>query len=95
MGARQRLRQRQALAQEVTENPLTINGRTLEAGVTELSITKERGRFTYQGINADGSINVYGGPPGRERFRSFRIDRVKTVHRKILNRKNQPKENHQ
>lgn len=79
----------------MSAEPVQINGRTLEPGITELSVAGERGRFTYQGTNPDGSINVYGGTPGRERFRAFRIERVKTVHRKVFNRKNQPKENHQ
>lgn len=72
---------------------ITINGRTLERGV-ELSITGERGRFTFLKINNDGSLNVWGGRTGHEKLRDFRADRVKTVHRKTLNR-NYQKENHQ
>lgn len=69
-----------------------VNGRNLERG-TELSITGERGRFTFLKINTDGSALCWGGPTGHEKMRDFRIDRVRTVHRKNKIRKNQ--ENHQ
>lgn len=70
--------------------PIKIHGRVLEPGQTEISITGERGRFTFFGIYpGDGSVMCYGGQPGREKWRSFHPDRVKTIHRKILNRKNQ------
>lgn len=48
----------------------------------EVSITGVRGRFTVQTIDADrGEVTVYGGPPGRAMFRTFRLDRVAVIHR--------------
>lgn len=75
----------------MTDDPLKIHGRVLEAGVTELSVTGERGRFVYRYVNKDGSITCYGGTQGRERMRSFRIDRIKTVHiKKHIRKRGQP-----
>lgn len=69
-------------------DPLKIHGRIIDAGLTEISVAGERGRFTVHGINPDGSVNCYGGTIGRERYRAFRLDRIKTVHTKPKNRKN-------
>ena len=61
---------------------LQINGRNVAVG-TELSIKGERGRFRFLKHMATATtewIDVWGGPSGREQMRSFRPDRVKTVH---------------
>jgi hypothetical protein len=67
----------------VTE--LQINGRNVEPG-TELKISKERGRFRFVKFVRTGAgvewVDVWGGKKGAEQMRSFRIDRVKTVHYK-------------
>jgi hypothetical protein len=64
---------------------VTINGRHVTPG-TELKITGERGRFMFvRHVETDKGaswIDVVGGPTGYVRSRSFRVDRVKTVHRK-------------
>lgn len=64
---------------------MQINGRNVSKG-TELKISGERGRFrfikyvkTEKGIEW---IDVIGGPKGCEVWRSFYLDRVKTVHYK-------------
>lgn len=48
----------------------------------QVSITGTRGTFIVEGINKDGSVSVYGGPKGRERFRSFPLERVKIERKK-------------
>lgn len=60
-----------------------INGRLIEVG-TEMSIPGE-GRFVFlkhvttpTGVEW---IDVYGGKKGHETLRSFRPDRIRTVHR--------------
>jgi hypothetical protein len=67
----------------VTE--MQINGRNVVKG-TELKIRNERGRFrfikyvkTEKGVEW---VDVYGGPKGAECIRSFRLDKIKTVHYK-------------
>lgn len=70
----------------VISNEITINGRLVGVG-TELSIKGEPGRFRFQQhIKTPKAewIDVIGGRPKYERFRSFRVEAVKTVHR--LNR---------
>ncbi len=64
---------------------MQINGRNVSKG-TELKISGERGRFrflkfvkTEKGVEW---VDVYGGPKGAEAIRSFRLDRIKTVHYK-------------
>lgn len=61
-----------------------INGRDVQAG-TELSVRGERGRFRFleHVVLDDGRawINTLGGATGHETFRSFRPERVRTVHR--------------
>lgn len=63
---------------------LKINNREVVVG-TELKISGESGRFRFlrhvQGGPNGGWIDVYGGRPGHETIRSFRLDRIKTVHR--------------
>jgi len=64
---------------------LQINGRKVTPG-TELKIQGERGRFRFikHVINSDGSewIDVWGGPKKAESTRSFRLNKVQTVHYK-------------
>lgn len=70
----------------VVSHEMTINGRTVEIG-TELSIKGESGRFRFlKHIKTPTSewIDVIGGKERYQRFRSFRVDAVRTVHR--LNR---------
>ena len=61
-----------------------VNGRHIKPG-TEVSITKERGRFRF--INASMTsqgrlvLNFVGGASGREALRSFYPERVRRVHR--------------
>lgn len=65
---------------------VTVHRRILHPGTTWLSIRGERGRFRYLGYSTsragDLSLTVYGGRPGRELTRSFRPERVRTVHLK-------------
>jgi hypothetical protein len=62
----------------------TANGRSLERG-TEVSIRGERGRFRFllHTVTEKGVewVDVMGGPKGAEKYRSFRPDRIRTVHR--------------
>lgn len=63
---------------------MQINGRHVSHG-TELKISGERGRFRFLKYVNTGEaewIDVWGGPKGSENWRSFRPDRVKTVHYK-------------
>lgn len=66
--------------------PVTVHRRILQPGKTWLSIRGERGRFRYLGYSTsragDVSLSVYGGRPGHELTRSFRPERVRTVHLK-------------
>ena len=58
-------------------------GRTLTPGV-ELTVAGERGRFKFIKHVVSGGkewIDVLGGKSGHEKIRSFRPDRVATVHR--------------
>jgi hypothetical protein len=68
-----------------------INGRTVIPG-TELRIRGERGRFRfikYVKTPAGAEwIDVWGGPKNCEQWRSFRLDRVRTVHYKNQTVKN-------
>jgi len=60
-----------------------INGRRVERG-TELSIQGESGRFRFvRFVKTDKGarwIDVIGGRKGCDQWRSFRPERVKTVH---------------
>ena len=72
----------------LTDTTWSCNGRHITAG-TELSIKGERGRFAFRhfAISDKGEwITVYGGPNGRESFRSFDPSRVSRVHRSIKQR---------
>lgn len=67
-----------------TTPTVRVNGRLVEPG-TELSIKGERGRFRFQyPILRDDhvvGVTVYGGPHGHGTYRSFSLDRIRTVHR--------------
>lgn len=61
-----------------------IHGRNVCHG-TEVSIRGERGRFRFlrhvtNGRTGTEWIDVYGGVKGHETIRSFRPERVRTVH---------------
>lgn len=62
----------------------TLNGRRVTKG-TELSVRGARGRYRFvKLVTTDAGIiwlDVWGGPRHHETMRSFRPDRVKTVHR--------------
>jgi hypothetical protein len=63
----------------------TVNGRQLVPG-TEVSIRGERGRFRFlkRVVRPERGIewlDFWGGPKGAAQWRSFRPDRVRTVHR--------------
>jgi hypothetical protein len=78
---------------------IVINGHTVTPG-TELSIKGERGRFRFikhvQRRRPSGEevewIDVWGGPKHSPQLRSFRPDRVRTVHRINTTDKNLLKE---
>jgi hypothetical protein len=77
----------------VVSEEFVINGRHLVRG-TEVSIKGERGRFrfikhVYNPVTDSEWIDVVGGPAGHEMGRSFRPERVRTVH--IKKRTRQPK----
>lgn len=62
---------------------MTVNGRKVEIG-TEVSIKGEPGRFKFlQHVTTPSCewVDVIGGRKGYVHQRSFRPDRVKTVHR--------------
>jgi Na+-transporting NADH:ubiquinone oxidoreductase subunit NqrF len=63
---------------------IQVNGRNITQG-TEVSIRGERGRFRFmKHVKTDTAewVDVVGGVKGVKMWRSFRVDRVKTVHRK-------------
>lgn len=67
------------------------HGRAVLPG-TELKIKGERGRYRFlkhvSRPNGIEWVDVIGGPSGAEAFRSFRPDRVGTVHRLVKTRAN-------
>jgi len=73
----------------VVETEWQYNGRHVEPGV-ELSVKGERGRFRFVAhvLTDKGEewIDCYGGPDNREAFRSFRPERITTVHRTTRSR---------
>jgi hypothetical protein len=74
----------------VVSDTYQINGRSIVKG-TELSIKGESGRFIFiKHVKTPSAewIDVKGGRKGYEMWRSFSIDRVKTVHRIAKTRKN-------
>lgn len=69
----------------VVSPEFTANGRAVEKG-TEVSITGEPGRFVFlrhverpSGVAWIDVLETYRGTP--QGYRSFRPDRIKTVHR--------------
>ena len=69
----------------IIETSISVNGRLVHEN-TELSIRGERGRFRFKRLvrRPDTGavwVDVIGGPKGCEVFRSFHLDRIKTVHR--------------
>lgn len=68
-----------------------VNGRHLTPG-TEASIRGERGRFRFLRAVRTGAgaewLDFVGGPTGHAQWRSFRPDRVRTVHRLVKTRGN-------
>lgn len=62
---------------------LTVKGKPVGPG-TEMSITGERGTFTFHSVSwsKEGKISLtfVGGSSGNECFRSFRPERVKKVY---------------
>lgn len=64
---------------------IQINNRHVEPG-TELKIAGERGRFRFiKHVKTETGlewIDVWGGPNKAEQWRSFRPEKVKTVHYK-------------
>lgn len=73
--------------ERVASDEIKINGRTVNPN-TEISIRGESGRFTFRYSRRDGEVTVWGGRPQHEQWRTFAIDRVRTVHRKPSLRKN-------
>lgn len=79
----------------VVSEEWTANGRNLVKG-TEISIKGERGRFqfikhVYNPKTGGEWVDVVGGPANIKQFRSFSVDRVKTVHYKNKIRPPRPK----
>jgi hypothetical protein len=74
---------------------MQINGRNVVKG-TELKISGERGRFNFiKHVTTEAGvqwIDVWGGPKGAACIRSFRPERVKTVHSKNKSEMNLAKE---
>lgn len=67
----------------VVSNEMTINGRTVVVG-TEVSIKGESGRFRFvKHVKTPTCewVDVVGGPANAQKYRSFRPESVKTVHR--------------
>jgi hypothetical protein len=78
----------------VITTEIQINGRKVSPN-TELKIAGERGRFRFiKHVNTGEAewIDVWGGTKGSETWRSFRVDRVKTVHYKNRTNENLAKE---
>lgn len=73
--------------ERIAVDEIKINGRTVNPN-TEISIRGETGRFTFRYSRRDGEVTVWGGRPQHEQWRTFRIERVRTVHRKPSLRKN-------
>jgi len=73
--------------ERVSNTEITINGRAVTPH-TEISIRGESGRFTFHYSLRPDEVTVWGGDPQYEKWRTFKIDRVRTVHRKHRLRKN-------
>jgi hypothetical protein len=82
MARRPKIKTPMANAHWEIKTEIQINGRNVIPN-TELSISGERGRFRFiKYVNTGEAewIDVWGGPKKSESWRSFRLDRVKTVH---------------
>lgn len=78
----------------IVSNEIQVNGRIVSVG-TEVSIRGESGRFRFmKHVKTDTAewIDVIGGKKGHSTYRSFTVDRVKTVHYKNKTDKNIVKE---
>ena len=78
----------------IVSNEIQVNGRIVSVG-TEVSISGESGRFRFmKHVKTDTAewIDVIGGKKGYSVYRSFTVDRVKTVHYKNKTDKNIVKE---
>lgn len=73
--------------ERVSQTEITINGRHVGPN-TEISIRGESGRFTFHYSLRPDEVTVWGGDPQYEKWRTFKLDRVRTVHRKPRLRKN-------
>jgi hypothetical protein len=73
--------------ERVSQTEITINGRAVTPN-TEVSIKGETGRFTFRYSLRPDEVTVWGGQPQYEKWRTFKLDRVRTVHRKPRLRKN-------
>lgn len=62
---------------------MRVNGRLVQAG-TEISVKGERGRFRFVNLTRTPQgvewVEVIGGPKGAAKWRSFRADKIRTVH---------------
>ena len=68
----------------ICETEIQVNGRNVSFG-TELKIRGVRGRFRFvKKVTTPTAewIDVWGGPKGAESMRSFRQEKIKTVHYK-------------
>lgn len=63
----------------VVNTEFVANGRHLAPG-TEVKIRGERGRFRFDRHVFNGSVEWIDARDQDGRFRSFRIERIKTVH---------------
>jgi hypothetical protein len=84
MARRQKIRTPRLCDAWEIKTEIQINGRYVYPG-TELKIAGERGRFRFiKHVNTGEVewIDVWGGTKGSENWRSFRSDRIKTVHYK-------------
>lgn len=64
------------------QTEMQINGRNVVEG-TELKIKGQRGRYRFiKHVTTPEAewVDVWGGPKGAENWRSFTIDKIKTVH---------------
>lgn len=67
----------------VISHEMTVNGRAVVVG-TEVSIKGESGRFRFvKHVKTPKCewVDVVGGPANSQKYRSFRPEAVKTVHR--------------
>lgn len=66
----------------VVKTEIQINGRNVVKG-TELKIKGQRGRYRFiKHVQTPDTewVDVWGGTKGAENWKSFSLDRIKTVH---------------